>query len=88
MKLLVHHDLGALNAFLTAVNVGDYVVSGQVESYSCASRPIDALRKQFVKRGDAGESRVSRARVARRGNRRARETRDEEGLTNDALRAR
>lgn len=37
MKLLVDHDLAALNAFLASVNVGDYVVSGQVESYSCAS---------------------------------------------------
>ena len=36
MKLLVDHDLAALNAFLASVNVGDYVVSGQVESYSCA----------------------------------------------------
>ena len=35
MKLLVDHDLAALNAFLASVNVGDYVVSGQVESYSC-----------------------------------------------------
>jgi len=38
MKLLVEPDVAALNAFLTNVNVGDYVVSGQVESYSCASR--------------------------------------------------
>ena len=36
MKPLVDHDLAALNAFLASVNVGDYVVSGQVESYSCA----------------------------------------------------
>ena len=36
MKLLVEPDVAALNAFLTNVNVGDYVVSGQVESYSCA----------------------------------------------------
>ena len=26
-----------LNAFLSAVNVGDYVVHGQLEAYSCAS---------------------------------------------------
>ena len=38
MKLLVDHDLAALNAFLSCVNVGDYVVSGQAESYSCTSR--------------------------------------------------
>lgn len=37
MKLLVDHDLAALNAFLSCVNVGDYVVSGQAESYSCTS---------------------------------------------------
>ncbi|MGA0025917.1 MAG: hypothetical protein ACO3IJ_00430 [Steroidobacteraceae bacterium] len=36
MKLLVEPDLAALNAFLSNVNVGDYVVSGQMESYSCA----------------------------------------------------
>ena len=36
MKLLVDHDLAALNAFLASDNVGYYVVSGQVESYSCA----------------------------------------------------
>ena len=38
MKLLVEPDLAALNAFLSSVNVGDYVVSGQMESYSCACR--------------------------------------------------
>ena len=42
MKLLVDHDLAALNAFLSCVNVGDYVVSGQAESYSCTSRRRDA----------------------------------------------
>ncbi|CEF98048.1 Maf1 regulator [Ostreococcus tauri] len=50
MKLLVDHDLAALNAFLASVNVGDYVVSGQVENYSCKlagtdkklSRSLDA----------------------------------------------
>jgi len=44
MKLLVEPDLAALNAFLSNVNVGDYVVSGQMESYSCAC----------VERGDGG----------------------------------
>ena len=48
MKLLVEPDVAALNAFLTNVNVGDYVVSGQVESYSCASR-------SETRRGDARE---------------------------------
>ena len=43
MKLLVDHDLAALNAFLSCVNVGDYVVSGQAESYSCTSRHRDVI---------------------------------------------
>lgn len=47
MKLLVEPDVAALNAFLTNVNVGDYVVSGQVESYSCA------CAKRSEGRGDA-----------------------------------
>lgn len=42
--MLVEPDLAALNAFLSNVNVGDYVVSGQMESYSCAC----------VERGDGG----------------------------------
>lgn len=45
MKLLVDHDLAALNAFLSCVNVGDYVVSGQAESYSCTSRHRDVMSR-------------------------------------------
>jgi len=39
MKFLEDVSLSALNAFLSAVNVGDYVVHGQLEAYSCASLP-------------------------------------------------
>lgn len=46
MKLLVDHDLAALNAFLSCVNVGDYVVSGQAESYSCTSRHSFAMMRR------------------------------------------
>lgn len=58
MKLLVDHDLAALNAFLASVNVGDYVVSGQVENYSCTcemTRATEATRgcKAFGTRKNA-----------------------------------
>lgn len=52
MKLLVDHDLAALNAFLSCVNVGDYVVSGQAESYSCTSRHRDVMRHRECMRGN------------------------------------
>jgi|Transcript_1557 hypothetical protein len=41
MKFLEDVSLSALNAFLSAVNVGDYVVHGQLEAYSCKLAGID-----------------------------------------------
>ena len=54
MKLLVEPDVAALNAFLTNVNVGDYVVSGQVESYSCACAKRGEARGRASARGRTG----------------------------------
>ena len=62
MKLLVDHDLAALNAFLASVNVGDYVVSGQVESYSCTC--VCAFACARVSRGwGCGDGREGRGRA-------------------------
>lgn len=60
MKLLVDHDLAALNAFLASVNVGDYVVSGQVESYSCTCVCVFVCARvsRVWGRGDGREGRA------------------------------
>ena len=62
MKLLVDHDLAALNAFLASVNVGDYVVSGQVESYSCTCVCV-RVRARVAGLGVWGRARGARARA-------------------------
>ena len=35
MKFLEDRELGQLNNFLAHVNLGDHVVTGQLENYSC-----------------------------------------------------
>ena len=62
MKLLVDHDLAALNAFLASVNVGDYVVSGQVESYSCTCVCVFVCARVSLGWG-CGDGREGRARA-------------------------
>jgi len=36
MKFLEDRELSQLNSFLAHVNLGDHVVTGQLENYSCA----------------------------------------------------
>ena len=46
MKFLEDRELSQLNSFLAHVNLGDHVVTGQLENYSCAFVVVcdDALR--------------------------------------------
>ena len=67
MKLLVDHDLAALNAFLASVNVGDYVVSGQVESYSCTHRAMRWRARARAAGGTRERGELARGLNARRG---------------------
>ena len=50
MKFLEDRELSQLNSFLAHVNLGDHVVTGQLENYSCAFVVCDDALRFFIRR--------------------------------------
>ena len=50
MKFLEDRELSQLNSFLAHVNLGDHVVTGQLENYSCAFVVYDDALRFFIHR--------------------------------------